>query len=1089
MSRTKSSRSFPAFLCNMRHATYNSQLATRNSQLTSAEPVRAGSALVIVLGMLSVLLLMGVAFSVTMRTERAGAANMRHAAIARHILDSAIVRTMADLDKALEEQGDLPVPTGGVIVTVSQQPGGKASISPLSPEAALHIPGDQLIASMFTTAQWLPIYGDVRITGTKDSDVASEDSPVGRYAFVILNGSGYLDPNVVGTSNRLYGLSPNEIVITNENKKLFGSSGKDGTDFLKTRDSIGHFATMRDFLRPAITNLLGYRPMTIKGASKQFPTNSFFIGSLALDDFAPPTGKDENDYPLRKPKFSLRDEYGDLKTVDEIKKDPAFQEAMENSFAATYKAQTISPLSNKNGYLPKNFRDQFSSNNRFAYPLLAARNLLEMMDADGHPGGSTPHSYSNIGQQGGVNADEYVEALTGKKWNWDRLPCVEPVPMLDNLIICGGYDPGLSTNPDGDKTVCLTWHEEKEKIPDPANPQNTTDGNVTGIVCTVTLTLCGSSDIYLGWNVPKDAEGKYTYNWHFTGVELDDPGYPKSFKPFVDAVNKQSFPPADRSITIELNRKQNGTPVQYRSPADFLRLPDIKFCIEVNPSVPSIAASDLPNYIPDDFGLVLHAVGVMGRGGQDDYKNDIVQVVPCQEKSIDQASGDSVLDIYLPINREEALAKDTADYVLGASYALDPRFAYKKMSWAWTPGYTENTSGMDNEPDFKLRRSLVRNTLNSLEVLQDVNNPLTDKYLRDPRQMIGGKSLIEIFNDLDPDHPPEGSSDVMRSAPEQGFYNQSTSEANAAAGNGALSFYFDPSEPDDSPWAFTRVGQLGFVPIGTHRTISLMDGFDNVDNTPHVEARQRVLDFFTMHSPRDPGSSGSASDPGDPVRTERFSSRVGINPPMFPKLNSKNEVVPGDEPNLQPLTAALNGCVLREFGSENDKKKYKVDWDTAEEMADVYADSLDRDDEGVRNVDGIDDWDDDWDDAEGVTRSLSVLGRSMHDSDAAQCVSIDAILHEKFPESCDFDREGVIRNTAEMLTTRQQLFTILLKADSFTPMSGFSDADHGMSLASVQAIAHVWRDPEPLRDADGVVILDNNDNPIHAWVLLDLYQF
>ena len=83
---------------------------------------RSGSALVIVLGMLSVLLLMGVAFSVTMRTERAAAANMRHAAVARHILDSALARTMADLDRALEEQGDpvmLDVPCGVKLSHVS----------------------------------------------------------------------------------------------------------------------------------------------------------------------------------------------------------------------------------------------------------------------------------------------------------------------------------------------------------------------------------------------------------------------------------------------------------------------------------------------------------------------------------------------------------------------------------------------------------------------------------------------------------------------------------------------------------------------------------------------------------------------------------------------------------------------------------------------------------------------------------------------------------------------------------------------------------------------------------------------------------
>ena len=123
-------------------------------------PARSGSALIIVLGMLSVLLLMGVAFSVTMRTERSGASNMRHTAMARHILDSALARAMGDLDRALEDDGDLPAPTN-LVVAVSYSRDEATGVTPLSYEASLHLPGDQRIAALFEKAQWLPIYGDV----------------------------------------------------------------------------------------------------------------------------------------------------------------------------------------------------------------------------------------------------------------------------------------------------------------------------------------------------------------------------------------------------------------------------------------------------------------------------------------------------------------------------------------------------------------------------------------------------------------------------------------------------------------------------------------------------------------------------------------------------------------------------------------------------------------------------------------------------------------------------------------------------------------------------------------------------------------
>ncbi len=1030
---------------------------------------RSGSALVIVLGMLSVLLLMGVAFSVTMRTERAAAANMRHAAVARHILDSALARTMADLDRALEDQGDLPVPTGGVIVTVSQQPGGEASVNPLSPEAALHIPADQLVAAVFTNAQWLPIYGDVRINGNTANDPVRDDSPVGRYAFVVLNGCGYLDPNVVGASNRLYGLSPCEIDITGEGGRVLGITGAGKADkFLEERDSEGHFVTMRDFLRPTVTNLLGYKPMNIDGANKKFPTNSFFVGSLALDDLAPPTGKDKNGYPIRKPKFSLRDpDTGELKKASKLKDDPAFLEAMTNSFLATKKSLEGSPLKNDIQY----FHDSLNDCPTFERSILAARNFLEMIDDDVYCGGTQGHKWSDIGTKSESEQDEYLKAFGVKKFFWDRLPCVEPVPMLDNLIIVG-YDP--------ENTACLSY--DALKGPSPDNP--TEEGPVTGIVFKVSLSLLTSSAIYPGWNVPEKAKDKYTFLWHIENfmpineyVEAKTDDQKKFITAFEEAINGVSLS-KDIETEVSLNDE-----LQYRfnESTDFTSLANLKFSITIDP-VPSISDKEgdehyIGNYIPEEFGASLRAFGVMGKGNKSSYKNNVVQVVPSQMEGLDadNKNEESFLYVYLTFKREHIL--DSNPCVLGATYALDPRFAYKLHSWIYTP-YPGYERMVKEEPGMKDEIEVRQLVVGDLDTLNGVNfNPLSDKYLRNPFQaVVGGKTLVELLCEFDV--IDGGASDEMRSTLDKSGFTKTV------ARDSAYSVFIDPSASEDSEWAFTRVGQLGFIPIGTYRTIALMDGFDNTDNTPHVEVRQRVLDYFTMNPPRDEGSSGSDSNPGDPVKTELFTSRVGINPPRFPEVNSDNEVVPGDY-NLLPLTAAFNGCPLREW----DNSAPTVDWDTAADLAELIADSLDRDDEGVRNADKIKEWEDEFDDAEGVTRSLSVLGRSVYDSDVENCVSIDEILRDKFPTLTANDREGVIRNTAEMLTTRQQLFTILLKADSYTPMSGFSDASHGMSLASVQVIAHIWRDPEPLRDADGRVILDDADRPIHAWMLLDMYQF
>ena len=1106
--------------------------------------------------MLSVLLLMGVAFSITMRTERAGASNMRHAAMARHILDSALARTMADLDRALEEQGDLPVPTGGVIVTVSSKPGGAANVNPLCYEASLHLPPDQLIAAVYTNAQWLPIYGDVRITSNDKNDPASADSPVGRYAYVILNGCGYLDPNIVGdsNSNRLYGLTPYEIDIEGDNGNVLGMDHADDAHrFLETRDDMGHFATMGDFLtaannKHAITNLLGLVGMDVD--NKRFPTNSFFVGSLALDDLAPPTGVQKvgqgdaaRYYPIRKPKFALRelDSKGNPVMIDpkDLIKDSdwcdEFREAMTNSFLATYEGQKKNPPSNVNGKLPKNYTDPHNDNRTFYYPLLAARNLLEMMDRDGCPGGSKKRAFSQIGAPGSENEDEYLKAFGEPNWNWDRLPCVEPVPLLDNLVILGGDLGGGETGDQeaGQTSRVFSPLSYKPHHLEIVDETGTKPGNVTNIEFTVTLSVV-SAPIYTGWNVPDGAEGDFTFMWRifFPGPstgwvysfssENADILKNSKYKRFFDGLEASlSASYEDVEFEVKLERDKTSRvkeyPSAWRMAGEGRTLTkEIKFSIDINPgeNIPDVDADNLGEFVPDDFGLVVDAVGVMGRGDKDSYKNDIVQVVPCQEGTLGTTvkiggATPSFFEIPLVIKRSSALRFDEkgsedAMPVLGAVYALDPRFAFKWNSWLWLPARSEKNDA-DSNPLVALGETLRDDTLDSLTILRDELNPLSQKYLQNPYNKFAGETLFEIMGENMLMGVFGGVSDEMRAMP------QPSTIAGKVAERSARTVFFDPNmtepaNPDDPSWswAFTRVGQLGNVPIGTFRTIALIDGFDNIENgDAHLEVRQRVLDYFTMNPPRDPGSKGSGNNMGDPVKSAKFISRVGLNPPLFPEVE-KNKVVPGD-PNLLPLAAALNGCPLREWQKNNNGEiEFKLDWDMALNIADAYADSLERKDSGLKNADGIikpsdvsdDAWDQFWDkesDIRGITRSLSALGRSTTE-DGENTIGTILLDTAKYADTSDFDREGVIRNTAEMLTTRQQLFTILLKADSFTPMFGFADADHGTALASVQAIAHVWRDPEPLRDADGKVILDNPDkpdqgHPIHAWVLLDLYQF
>ncbi len=81
-------------------STANRQPAIGNRQSPIGNP-RAGIALILVLGMLSVMLVLGVAFVVTMRTERVAAGNANEVTKARHLVFTALARAMQDIEKDL----------------------------------------------------------------------------------------------------------------------------------------------------------------------------------------------------------------------------------------------------------------------------------------------------------------------------------------------------------------------------------------------------------------------------------------------------------------------------------------------------------------------------------------------------------------------------------------------------------------------------------------------------------------------------------------------------------------------------------------------------------------------------------------------------------------------------------------------------------------------------------------------------------------------------------------------------------------------------------------------------------------------------
>jgi hypothetical protein len=105
--------------------------------------------------------------------------------------------------------------------------------------------------------------------------------------------------------------------------------------------------------------------------------------------------------------------------------------------------------------------------------------------------------------------------------------------------------------------------------------------------------------------------------------------------------------------------------------------------------------------------------------------------------------------------------------------------------------------------------------------------------------------------------------------------------------------------------------------------------------------------------------------------------------------------------------------------------------------------------------------------ANGPVRGLSDLANVYSaGSSSAQLIkdylfSIGTLPSGSYPYVGEFEREALIRNLAGLLTVKQQMFTIILRADAFTTRFGSDKLKDGTVLSSATAIAQVYREATP----------------------------
>ena len=182
---------------------------------------RRGSALIMVLGILSVLLLMAVAFSSFVRTERSGSTNLKNAVVARNSLYTAVGRVMDAIDLSFDSpDDDSPVAVwphpwlasdGSVTNDYFQSSAlginETAGAHVLMAEMAPYLTPAQLALARSARCNWAPILGSVNASRARTSvngglqglaGRPTKDDLLGRYAFIVLDTTGLASVNLTG---------------------------------------------------------------------------------------------------------------------------------------------------------------------------------------------------------------------------------------------------------------------------------------------------------------------------------------------------------------------------------------------------------------------------------------------------------------------------------------------------------------------------------------------------------------------------------------------------------------------------------------------------------------------------------------------------------------------------------------------------------------------------------------------------------------------------------------------------------------------------------------------------------------------------
>ncbi len=304
---------------------------------------RRGIALVIVLGLLALLLISTVTFTISMRVERNAASHMRHASIARIFAKTALSQAISAIDGDIidtdgnvewrpsansddgllytyevghgKNQGRSFTLLSDTLISIdhdtveTNQLGQVGTLA--TAEAASFIPPGLLYKTLATKINKLD--GDGFTSIRRPEWIPIEDgggSIIGRAAFLALNTTASLNVNVIGGETRKAGKSPAEIAIPTSSDTSSAASG------IQAILGHGHENWYKKFLEPEVEALSAagsgdyfesLAPFVAKAGDAKFTALDVFNYTVFTNFFEYPVFKANGDFDkvVREPCVNL----------------------------------------------------------------------------------------------------------------------------------------------------------------------------------------------------------------------------------------------------------------------------------------------------------------------------------------------------------------------------------------------------------------------------------------------------------------------------------------------------------------------------------------------------------------------------------------------------------------------------------------------------------------------------------------------------------------------------------------------------------------------------------------------------------------